>query len=170
MKNKLVTFRTNQTILAQVDCVDDKSQLSELPEAKLLLAMLYQTINDALYEPKKVRQNATSRSVTSLKSKNKIAFAKQNYTNKIIISNSVPIQTFTNPIPYNNDGATITEIRTLIFPNLTTANMYGFNERLVPMANAPVISATYVNIMNLMGFQYLITIIVIELTGNENSN
>lgn len=52
---------------------DDKSQLSELPEAKLLIAMLYQTINDALYEPKKVRENATNKSATTLRSKNKIA-------------------------------------------------------------------------------------------------
>lgn len=52
---------------------DDKSTLSEVPEAKLLIAMLYQTINDALYEPKKVRDNATAKSLTSLKSKNRIA-------------------------------------------------------------------------------------------------
>ncbi len=32
---------------------DDNNRLSELPEAKLLIAMLYQTIDDAMYVPKK---------------------------------------------------------------------------------------------------------------------
>jgi hypothetical protein len=50
---------------------DDKSELSGLPESKLLLAMLYQAIEDALYSPKKVKTNATECSVNSLKSKNK---------------------------------------------------------------------------------------------------
>ena len=109
--------------------------------------------------------NANSTSVNA-----KIAFAKQNYTNKIIISNSLPIQTFTNPIPYNNDGATITEIRTLIFPNLTTANMYGFYERLIPMANAPVVSDTYVNIMNFSKIIISTNLAFTNNTHNELSN
>jgi hypothetical protein len=67
----------------------------------------------------------------------KITFAKQDYTNKIIITNSVPLATS----PSN-------EVRTLVFPNLCTANMYGFKERLNPLNNAPVYSDTYVNIMN----------------------
>jgi hypothetical protein len=67
----------------------------------------------------------------------KITFAKQEYTNKIIITNSVPLAT----IP-------TTEIRTLVFPNLCTANMYGFKVRLNPLNNAPIYSDTYVNIMN----------------------
>jgi uncharacterized protein YdcH (DUF465 family) len=52
---------------------DDNSRLTELPEAKLLLAMLYQTIDDALYVPKRTKENATEKTVTSLKSKNKLA-------------------------------------------------------------------------------------------------
>ena len=52
---------------------DDRSRLAELPEAKLLLAMLYQTIDDAMYVPKKIKRNATERSVTTLRSKNKLA-------------------------------------------------------------------------------------------------
>ncbi len=109
--------------------------------------------------------NANSTSVNA-----KIAFAKQNYTNKIIISNSLPIQTFTNPIPYNNDGATITEIRTLIFPNLTTTNMYGFYERLVPLNNAPVLSDTYVNIMNFSKIIISTNLAFTNNTHNELSN
>ena len=109
--------------------------------------------------------NANSTSVNA-----KIAFAKQNYTNKIIISNSLPIQTFTNPIPYNNDAGTITEIRTLIFPNLTTANMYGFYERLIPMANAPVVSDTYVNIMNFSKIIISTNLAFTNNTHNELSN
>ena len=52
---------------------DNNNRLSELPEAKLLIAMLYQTIDDAMYVPKKHKRNATERSVTTLKSKNKLA-------------------------------------------------------------------------------------------------
>jgi hypothetical protein len=52
---------------------DDNNRLSELPEAKLLIAMLYQTIDDAMYVPKKYKRNATERSITTLKSKNKLA-------------------------------------------------------------------------------------------------
>jgi len=100
----------------------------------------------------------------------KIEFAKQNYTNKIIISNSVPIQTFINPILYNNDAGTITEIRTLIFPNLTTANMYGFYERLVPLNNAPVISDIYVNIMNFSKIIISTNLIFSNSTHNEITN
>ena len=109
------------------------------------LTTSYVSVADGFYN---VDNLITTINANSTSANAKIAFAKQNYTNKIIISNSLPIQTFTNPIPYNNDGATITEIRTLIFPNLTTANMYGFYERLVPMVNAPVTSNTYLNIMN----------------------
>ena len=52
---------------------DDRSLLAELPEAKLLIAMLYQTINDAMYVPKPHKRNATARSVSSLRHKNKLA-------------------------------------------------------------------------------------------------
>jgi hypothetical protein len=100
----------------------------------------------------------------------KIAFAKQNYTNKIIISNSLPIQTFINPILYNNDAGTITEIRTLIFPNLTTANMYGFYERLVPLNNAPAVSDTYLNIMNFSKIIISTNLIFSNSTHNEITN
>lgn len=67
----------------------------------------------------------------------KIAFSKQDYTNKIIITNSVPLGTTPS-----------SEIRTLVFPNLCTANMFGFKNRLVPLNNSPVYSDTYLNIMN----------------------
>jgi hypothetical protein len=52
---------------------DNNSRLTELPGAKLLVAMLYQTISDALYSPKRTKENATEKTVTSLRSKNKIA-------------------------------------------------------------------------------------------------
>jgi hypothetical protein len=52
---------------------DDNNRLAELPEAKLLIAMLYQTIDDAMYVPKKQKRDATERSITTLKSKNKLA-------------------------------------------------------------------------------------------------
>ena len=78
----------------------------------------------------------------------KIALAKQDFTNKIIVSNSVPIQIYENPYPYvDTPITTSTEIRTLIFQNNLTANMYGFNDRLVPLASG-AISNTYCNIMN----------------------
>ena len=35
---------------------DNNSQLTEFPEAKLLLAMFYQTIDDALHVPKKIKR------------------------------------------------------------------------------------------------------------------
>ena len=41
---------------------DDRSRLAELSEAKLLLAMLYQTIDDAMYVPKKIKRNTDKRS------------------------------------------------------------------------------------------------------------
>ena len=78
----------------------------------------------------------------------KIALAKQDFTNKIIVSNSVPIQVIQNQYPYlDTPITTTTEIRTLIFPNNITANMYGFNDRLVPLALG-AISNKYCNIMN----------------------
>lgn len=78
----------------------------------------------------------------------KIALAKQDFTNKIIVSNSVPIQVIQNQYPYlDTPITTTTEIRTLIFPNNLTANMYGFNDRLVPLASG-AISDKYCNIMN----------------------
>jgi len=43
MKNKLVTFRTNQTILAQVDCVDDKTIIVKAP-----VQVLQQVIKEGL--------------------------------------------------------------------------------------------------------------------------
>jgi hypothetical protein len=52
---------------------DNNSQLTELPEAKLLLAMFYQTIDDALHVPKKIKRNATERSLSSFKYQSKLA-------------------------------------------------------------------------------------------------
>ena len=131
------------------------------------LTTSYVSVADGFYN---IDNLITTINANSTSANAKIAFAKQNYTNKIIISNSVPIQTFTNPIPYNNDAGTITEIRTLIFPNLTTANMYGFYDRLVPMANAPVISNTYVNIMNFSKIIISTDLTFTNNTHNEISN
>jgi len=127
----------------------------------------YVSVADGFYN---IDNLITTINANSTAANAKIAFAKQNYTNKIIISNSLPIQTFTNPIPYNNDAGTITEIRTLIFPNLTTANMYGFYERLIPMANAPVVSDTYVNIMNFSKIIISTNLAFTNNTHNELSN
>ena len=78
----------------------------------------------------------------------KIALSRQDFTNKIIVSNSIPIQIIQNQYPYlDTPITTTTEIRTLIFPNNLTANMYGFNDRLVPLALG-AISNIYCNIMN----------------------
>jgi len=78
----------------------------------------------------------------------KIALSRQDFTNKIIVSNSIPIQIIQNQYPYvDTPITTSTEIRTLIFPNNLTANMYGFNDRLVPLALG-AISDKYCNIMN----------------------
>lgn len=131
------------------------------------LTTSYVSVADGFYN---IDNLITTINANSTSANAKIAFAKQNYTNKIIITNSLPIQIFTNPIPYNNDAATITEIRTLIFPNLTTANMYGFFERLVPMANAPVISNTYVNIMNFSKIIISTDLAFTNNTHNEISN
>jgi len=127
----------------------------------------YVSVADGFYN---IDNLITTINANSTSANAKIAFAKQNFTNKIIISNSLPIQTFTNPIPYNNDGATITEIRTLIFPNLTTANMYGFYERLVPLNNAPAVSDTYLNIMNFSKIIISTNLIFSNSTHNEISN
>ena len=131
------------------------------------LTTSYVSVADGFYN---IDNLITTINANSTSANAKIAFAKQNYTNKIIITNSLPIQIFTNPIPYNNDAATITEIRTLIFPNLTTANMYGFFERLVPMVNAPVISDTYVNIMNFSKIIISTDLAFTNNTHNEISN
>jgi hypothetical protein len=127
----------------------------------------YVSVTDGFYN---IDNLITTINANSASTNAKIAFAKQNYTNKIIISNSLPIQTFTNPILYNNDAGTITEIRTLIFPNLTTANMYGFYERLVPLNNAPVVSDTYLNIMNFSKIIISTNLTFSNSTHNEIQN
>jgi hypothetical protein len=131
------------------------------------LTTTYVSVADGFYN---IDNLITMINANSTATNSKIEFAKQNYTNKIIISNSLPIQTFTNPIPYNNDAGTITEIRTLIFPNLTTANMYGYFERLVPLNNAPVVSDTYVNIMNFSKIIISTNLTFTNNTHNEISN
>jgi hypothetical protein len=92
------------------------------------------TVNDGFYNIDSLITTVNANSVTA---NAKIAFAKQEYTNKIIVTNSVPLATTPS-----------IEIRTLVFPNLCTANMYGFKSRLIPLNNAPVVSDSYVNIMN----------------------
>jgi len=131
------------------------------------LTTTYISVADGFYN---IDNLITTINANSTSANAKIAFAKQNYTNKIIISNSLPIQTFINPILYNNDAGTITEIRTLIFPNLTTANMYGFYERLVPLNNAPAVSDTYLNIMNFSKIIISTNLIFSNSTHNEITN
>ena len=91
-------------------------------------------VNDGFYN---IDNLITTINANSTTANAKIAFAKQEYTNKVIITNSVPLATTPS-----------VEIRTLVFPNNCTANMYGFKQRLIPLNNAPVYSDTYVNIMN----------------------
>jgi hypothetical protein len=91
-------------------------------------------VNDGFYN---IDNLITTINANSTSANAKITFAKQDYTNKIIITNSTPLATTPS-----------VEVRTLVFPNLYTANMYGFNERLVSLNNAPITSDTYVNIMN----------------------
>ena len=129
------------------------------------LTTSYVSVADGFYN---IDNLITTINANSITANAKIAFAKQNYTNKIIISNIQPL-TSTTGIAYNNDNL-ITEIRTLIFPNLTTANMYGFIERLIPMVNAPVISDTYVNIMNFSKIIISTDLAFTNNTHNEISN
>lgn len=91
-------------------------------------------VNDGFYN---IDNLITTINANSTSANAKITFAKQDYTNKIIITNSTPLATTPS-----------VEIRTLVFPNNCTANMYGFKQRLIPLNNAPVYSDTYVNIMN----------------------
>ena len=91
-------------------------------------------VNDGFYN---IDNLITTINTNSTSANAKITFAKQDYTNKIIITNSTPLATTPS-----------VEIRTLVFPNNCTANMYGFKQRLIPLNNAPVYSDTYVNIMN----------------------
>lgn len=63
----------------------------------------------------------------------KITLQLRDFTNKIYISNTeAPAQG---------------NIKVLIFPNKTTANMYGFNNTILSLSSA-VLSDTYINIMN----------------------
>ena len=129
------------------------------------LTTSYVSVADGFYN---IDNLITTINANSITANAKIAFAKQNYTNKIIINNIQPL-TSTTGIAYNNDNL-ITEMRTLIFPNLTTANMYGFFERLVSLNNAPVISDTYVNIMNFSKIIISTDLIFSNSTHNEISN
>lgn len=63
----------------------------------------------------------------------KITLQLRDFTNKIYISNT--------EAPAQNS------IKVLIFPNKTTANMYGFNNTILSLSSA-VLSDTYINIMN----------------------
>lgn len=88
------------------------------------------TIEDGFYNSTELitKINAVSTTANA-----KIFLQLRDYTNKIYISNTeAPAQ-----------GT----IKVLIFPNKTTANMYGFNNTILSLSNA-ILSDTYINIMN----------------------
>lgn len=88
------------------------------------------TIEDGFYN---VPELITKINAVSTTANAKITFQKRDFTNKIYISNTeAPVQN---------------TIKVLIFPNKTTANMYGFNNTILSL-NTAVLSDTYINIMN----------------------
>jgi hypothetical protein len=61
---------------------------------------------------------------------------------------SLQLRDFTNKIYISNTEAPVAgTIKVLIFPNKTTANMYGFNNTILSL-NTAILSDTYINIMN----------------------
>lgn len=73
-----------------------------------------------------------------------ITLSKQDASNKLIINNESAIATINIALP----PITITEQRSLIFPNKSTAYVYGFNNLSYSLNTTPLISDTYVNLMN----------------------
>jgi hypothetical protein len=52
---------------------DDKTNLASTPEGKLLTSILHQAVEDAIYQPSKVKNTKTENSERSIASKNRIA-------------------------------------------------------------------------------------------------
>jgi hypothetical protein len=88
------------------------------------------TIEDGFYNSTELITKINTVSTTA---NAKIFLQLRDFTNKIYISNTeAPAQG---------------NIKVLIFPNKTTANMYGFNNTILSLSNA-ILSDTYINIMN----------------------
>lgn len=88
------------------------------------------TIDDGFYNSTELITKINAISTTA---NAKIFLQLRDFTNKIYISNT--------------ETPTQGHIKVLIFPNKTTANMYGFNNTILSLANA-ILSDTYINIMN----------------------
>ena len=95
-----------------------------------------------------------------------ITMTKQQYTNKITITNETPITV----INIANPPQVIPELRQLKFINKTTANMYGFNDVNIILNNAPITSERYINIMNFSKIIISTDLTFPENTTNDISN
>ena len=95
-----------------------------------------------------------------------ITMTKQQYTNKITITNETPITV----INVANPPQVIPELRQLKFINKTTANMYGFNDVNIILNNAPITSDKYINIMNFSKIIISTDLTFPENTTNDISN
>ena len=95
-----------------------------------------------------------------------ITMTKQQYTNKITITNETPITV----INIANPPQVIPELRQLKFINKTTANMYGFNDVNIILNNAPITSNKYINIMNFSKIIISTDLTFPENTTNDISN
>ena len=88
------------------------------------------TIEDGFYNTTEL---ITKINAYSIQQNAKISLQLRDFTNKIYISNT--------------EAPVAGTIKVLIFPNKTTANMYGFNNTILSLSSA-VLSDTYINIMN----------------------
>lgn len=131
ISNRNVSYSNNTLKLDKMYFYKAGTSITNVPDNTSYFPVV---VNDGFYN---IDNLITTINANSTSANAKIAFAKQDYTNKIIITNSVPLATTPS-----------VEIRTLVFPNNCTANMYGFKQRLIPLNNAPVYSDTYLNIMN----------------------
>ena len=131
ISNRNVSYSNNTLKLDKMYFYKAGTSITNVPDNTSYFPVV---VNDGFYN---IDNLITTINANSTSANAKIAFAKQDYTNKIIITNSTPLAITPS-----------VEIRTLVFPNNCTANMYGFKQRLIPLNNAPVYSDTYVNIMN----------------------
>lgn len=131
ISNRNITYTNNILKLDKMYFYKAETSITNVPENTTYFPV---SVADGFYN---IDNLITTINANSVLANAKVSFAKQDYTNKIIINNSVPLVVTPS-----------VEIRTLVFPNNTTANMYGFKNRLIPLNNTPVISDTYVNIMN----------------------
>jgi len=131
ISNRSITYTNNILKLDKMYFYKAETTITNVPENTTYNPV---TVADGFYN---IDNLITTINANSVLANAKVSFAKQDYTNKIIINNTTALATTPS-----------VEIRTLVFPNNSTANMYGFKNRLIPLNNAPIISDTYVNIMN----------------------